>query len=93
MSRPPFSPACARVCLRRLRPALRWQARGLKNPQRKKKPAEAAEAVVEIKYVEDCNANFADDPKKAHPQPPMSRQLFDAGEVSLDQSDKAKEDR
>ena len=65
---------------------------GLKNPPRKKKPAETAEAAPEIKYVDDCNANFSDDPKKAHPQTPMSRQLYDAAESALDQSDKAKED-
>ena len=64
----------------------------LKTPEKKKKPPEAAEAAVEIKYVDDCNANFSDDPKKAHPQTPMSRQLFDAAETALDQSDKAKED-
>lgn len=64
----------------------------LKNPEKKKRPPEAAEAANEIKYVDDCNANFSDDPKKARPQPPMSRQLFDAAESALDQSDKAKED-
>jgi len=64
----------------------------LKTPDKKKKPKEAEEAPVEIKYVDDCNANFSDDPKKAHPQTPMSRQLFDAAETALDQSDKAKED-
>lgn len=64
----------------------------LRNPERKKKPPEAAEAEVEVKYVEECNANFSDDPKKARPQPPQARQLFDQGEVALEQSDKAKED-
>jgi hypothetical protein len=64
----------------------------LKNPERKKKPPQEEEAAPEIKYVDDCNANFSDDPKKARPQPPMSRQLFDAGESALEQSDKVKED-
>lgn len=64
----------------------------LKTPEKKKRPAEAADAQVEIKYVDDCTANFSDDPKKAHPQPPQSRQAFDAAESALDQSDKAKED-
>ena len=64
----------------------------LKTPEKKKKPPEAAEAAVEIKYVDDCNANFSDDPKKAHPQTTQSRQAFDAAETALDQSDKAKED-
>ncbi|NVB83472.1 MAG: hypothetical protein HOV81_34180 [Kofleriaceae bacterium] len=65
---------------------------GLKTPSRKKRPPEAAEAAPEIKYVDDCAANFSDDPKKAHPQVQMSRQLFDAAESSLEQSDAAKED-
>jgi hypothetical protein len=64
----------------------------LKTPEKKKRPPEAAEAAVEIKYVDDCNANFSDDPKKAHPQTPQSRQAFDAAEAALDQSDKAKEE-
>jgi hypothetical protein len=65
----------------------------LKNPEKKKKPPEVEAAAPEIKYVDDCSANFSDDPKKAHPQTPMSKQLFDAGESSLDQADKAKEDQ
>jgi hypothetical protein len=64
----------------------------LKNPPQKKRPPEVADAAPEIKYIEDCNANFADDPKKAHPQAQMAKVLFDQGETSLDQSDKAKED-
>src|SRR5262245_12452425 len=64
----------------------------LKNPEKKKRPPEASEAAIEIRYIDDCNANFSDDPRKARPQPPMARQLFDAGENALDQSDKAKED-
>lgn len=64
----------------------------LKNPERKKKPPEVAEAAPEIKYVDDCNANFSDDPKKARPQGQQSRQLFDLGETALEQSDRAKED-
>ncbi|HEY5952287.1 MAG TPA: hypothetical protein VIV40_42610 [Kofleriaceae bacterium] len=64
----------------------------LKNPDKKKKPPEQETAVAEIKYVEECSANFSDDPKKAHPQPQMAKQLFDAGESQLDQADKAKED-
>jgi len=64
----------------------------LKNPERRRKPPETAEAAPEVKYVDDCNANFSDDPKKARPQPPAARQLFDQGEGALEQSDRAKED-
>jgi predicted Zn-dependent protease len=65
----------------------------LKNPVQKKRPPEDANAQPVIQYVEECNANFSDDPKKARPQPPMSRQLFEAGEVAFDTADKAKEDQ
>ncbi len=65
----------------------------LKNPVQKKRPPEAAESAPDIKYVEECSANFSDDPKKARPQPPAARQQFDLGEVALDQADKAKEDQ
>jgi hypothetical protein len=64
----------------------------LRNPEKKKRPPEVAEATAEIKYVEDCNANFSDDPKKANRQSPLSRQLFDQAETSLVESDKAKEE-
>ncbi len=64
----------------------------LKNPERKKKPKEAEEAAPQITYVEECNANFSDDPKKARPQLSEGRRLFDAGEGALEQSDKVKED-
>lgn len=64
----------------------------LKNPDKKKKPDEVAEAPVEIKYVDDCNANFSDDPKKVRAQPPASKIAFDQGETALDQADKAKDD-
>jgi hypothetical protein len=45
-----------------------------------------------VTYVEECNANFSDDPKKVKPQTPMSKTLFDQGETALDQSDRAKDD-
>ena len=64
----------------------------LKNPEKKKRPPEAVEAAPEVKYVDDCPTNFTDDPKKAQKQTTMSRQLFEAGETTMDQSDKAKED-
>jgi hypothetical protein len=64
----------------------------LKNPDKKKRPPEAETVAVEIKYVDECNANFSDDPKKARPQPSMAIQLFTAGETAVDQADKAKED-
>ncbi len=64
----------------------------LKNPEKKKRPPEQEAVAVEIKYVEDCSANFSDDPKKARPQVQMGQQLFIAGETAIEQADKAKED-
>jgi hypothetical protein len=64
----------------------------LKNPEKKKKPPEAEVATVEIKYVDECNANFSDDPRKVKPQTAMAVQLFTQGETAVDQADKAKED-
>ena len=79
---------CATAC----QPLYGGKPEKLKNPEKKKTPPEAEAAAPEIKYVDECSANFSDDPKKAHPQPPMSKQLFDQAESALDQSDKAKED-
>ena len=65
----------------------------LKNPEKKKRPPEVEQAAPEIKYVEDCQANFTDDPKKApRPQTQLANQLITQGETALDQADKAKED-
>lgn len=74
------------------KPLYGGKAEKLKNPEKKKRPAETEEAAVEIKYVEDCSANFTDDPKKAIRQTPMSNQLFTAGEAAIDQADRAKEE-
>ena len=65
----------------------------LKNPDKKKRPPEVEAPVAEIKFVEDCNANFADDPKKARPQPQLAAQLVAAGETPVDQADKAKDEQ
>jgi len=64
----------------------------LSNPPRKKAPAEAPEQVVEIKYVEDCAADFRGDPAKApRPQPAIANQLLGEGETALETSEKAKD--
>ena len=68
------------------------RAEKLKTPDPKKRPPDAEQPVVEIKYVEDCNANFSDDPKKVRAQTAMAVQLFTAGETAIDQADKAKEE-
>jgi hypothetical protein len=64
----------------------------LQTPTKKKRPPDAEVAAVEVKYVDECNADFRDDPKKAHPQTAMSRQLTETGDTAFASSDKAKDD-
>jgi len=63
----------------------------LRNPDRKKKPVEAEEKAPEIKYVEECSANFRDDPKSARPDPGRANALVGEGDDLLAQSGRAKE--
>ncbi len=63
----------------------------LKNPERKRKPPEPPETVVDIKYVEDCTANFRDDPKLVRPNTSLSMQLVGDGDVALENANKAKD--
>jgi len=48
----------------------------------KKKPT-GADAPAEIKYVDDCNTDFRDDPKKAHPQTALAVQLVATGDTAF----------
>jgi hypothetical protein len=64
----------------------------LKSPEKKKRPPEAPDAVVEVKYIEDCNADFRGDPTKApRPQTQVAQQLVGEGETALQGSEKAKD--
>ncbi len=63
----------------------------LHNPEKKKKPVDPNEGVVEIKYIDECTASFQDDPKKAHPNPSLARQLIDTGDTAIASSDKTSE--
>jgi hypothetical protein len=63
----------------------------LKNPEKKKHPAEAPDQVAEVKYVEDCTANFRDDPKRVFRDTSGSNTLTGAGDDALGQADKAKD--
>lgn len=62
----------------------------LRNPERKKRPAEEDEKAPEIKYVEECVANFRDDPKLARPDPGRANSLVSDGDAALAQVPKAK---
>lgn len=63
----------------------------LKNPERKKAPPEPEGQVTAIKYVEDCTANFRDDPKQARPNPGLANQLVGDGDTALQNANKAKD--
>jgi len=63
----------------------------LRNPERKKPPEEAAEKAPEIKYVEECVANFRDDPKMVRPAPSDANRLVGDGDAALSQVSKAKD--
>lgn len=57
----------------------------------KKRPADQPVGDGQVTYVEDCTASFQDDPRKARPQPPQSRQLVDLGDVAIASSDRAQQ--
>ncbi len=88
--------ACLALALVACQPLYGGKAEKLHNPEKHKRPPEAEAPPPEIKYVDDCNADFRDDPKKgtaAHPLTPMSRQLTDAGDSALQQAEKEKNDQ
>jgi hypothetical protein len=63
----------------------------LRNPDRKKKPLEAEEKPPEVKYVEECVANFRDEPKLVRPAPTEASRLVGDGDDALAQVPKAKD--
>ena len=64
----------------------------LKNPERRRKPPEPEVAENPIKYVEDCTANFRDDPKTApRPNPGLANQLVGDGDTAIQNANKAKD--
>jgi hypothetical protein len=64
----------------------------LQRLDKKRKPEEAADKPIEIKYIDECVANFRDDPKNA-PRPDSGRAnaLIDDGNTAIAQSSKAKD--
>lgn len=63
----------------------------LSNPPKKKKPVEPDVVVADIKYVEECAANFRDDPKRVFRDQTGSNNLVGNGDDALVQADKAKD--
>jgi hypothetical protein len=64
----------------------------LQRLDKKRKPDEASEKAPEIKYVDECGANFRDDPKNApRADPGRANALIDDGNTAIAQSSKAKD--
>jgi hypothetical protein len=59
--------------------------------EKKKKPPEEVVGPVEIKYIDDCAANFREDPKGVRPQTGISNTLVSDGDTAIQQSGKAKD--
>lgn len=59
--------------------------------EKKKRPPEETAAATEVKYVEDCSANFREDPKRVNQQTGVSNTLVGDGDTALQQSNKAKD--
>jgi hypothetical protein len=63
----------------------------MRNPERKKKPEETAEKAPEVKYIDDCVANFRDDPKLVRRDTPKANSLVGDGDATFAQAGKTKE--
>lgn len=62
----------------------------LKNPDKKKRPLEAPEIGLVIKYIDDCNASVSGDAKTMKPpQPAVAANLVVEGDTALAQALKA----
>jgi hypothetical protein len=85
--------ACLALATVACQPLYGGKPEHLRNPEKKKKPPELDAPPPEVKFVEDCNADFRDDPKKAHPQPGMAVGLAQAGDSAIQQGDKEKNDQ
>jgi hypothetical protein len=82
---------CAAFAVAACQPLYGGKPEKLSNPQKKKKPPEEAVANVEVKYVEDCAANFRDDPKRVFRDTAGANNLVGSGDDALVQADKAQE--
>lgn len=60
-------------------------------PEKKKRPPEAVDAGAQVKYIDECTAQFQDDPRKWHPAPAMARPLVETGDTAIATSDKTAE--
>lgn len=80
--------AALALCSVACQPMYAGKAERLHNPAVKHPPPD--EAAAPVAYVEDCAANFQDDPKKARlPQPQVAAGLLANGVTALHSADKA----
>lgn len=90
MGRPWIALACAAALLGSLSacgPLYGAKPEKLKNPERKKRPPEAPEVGLQIKYIDDCSASFTADPKTMKPpQPAVAQNLVVEGDTALQQA-------
>lgn len=63
----------------------------LQRLDKKRKPEEAADKAPEVKYVDECVANFRDDPKNVRVDTGRANALIDDGNTAIAQSSKAKD--
>jgi hypothetical protein len=63
----------------------------LRNPEKKKKPEEPPDAAAQIKYIDDCVANFRDDPKNVRQDTSRANSLVGDGDTVMGQVSKAKD--
>ncbi|MEJ7603772.1 MAG: hypothetical protein WKG01_38145 [Kofleriaceae bacterium] len=72
------------------RPIYGDKADKLANPARKKRPPEAEQGPIEVKYVEDCQTNFRDE-KRPVQDTATAHRLVGEGDSAVQQSNAAKE--
>lgn len=63
----------------------------LANPTRKKKPPEPPEQTAQIKYIEECEAKFREDPKNVRQETSRANSLLADGETAMNQAQKAQD--
>ncbi|MFT3692663.1 MAG: hypothetical protein QM831_05950 [Kofleriaceae bacterium] len=51
------------------------------------------EAPPPVAYVDKCDVQFQDDPKKWHPQPPAAKPIIDSGDAASAEADKATDEK
>ncbi|HEY1554330.1 MAG TPA: hypothetical protein VGF94_05815 [Kofleriaceae bacterium] len=82
---------CVLLALAACQPLYGGKPEHLANPSKHNKPP-GTDAQTEIKYIDDCNPDFRDDPKKVHPQQTIAVQLVAVGDTDLSTAEREKDD-